>query len=116
MYVFVAIIQKNVNIAAHPTAVSTSNGTFKHMFPCCNMHCSYIAPFQAVQLERYLYPLGLRSNVLLGHTSPSPLGSCGLVPSTAELGGRHVGCGKRLMLKLVETLWGLQQGDEAVLV
>ena len=75
----------------------------------CNMPCSYIAPFQAGQLGRDICPLGLGSNVLLGHTSLSHLGSCGLVPSTAELGGRYVGCGKLLMLKLVEALWDLQQ-------
>ena len=73
-----------------------------------NLSCSYIAPFQAGQLERDLYPLGLGNNVLLDHIRPSPLASCGLVPSTAELGDMHVCCGKWLMLKLVETLWGLQ--------
>ena len=74
----------------------------------CNLPCSYIAPFQAGQLGRDLYPLGLGSNVLLDHTSSSPLGSCDLVSSTAEHGGRHVGCGKWLMLRFVEGLLGLQ--------
>ena len=39
MYVFVAIIQQNVNIAAHPTAVPTPSGTFKSMFPACTPLC-----------------------------------------------------------------------------
>ena len=40
MYVIVAIIQKNFNIAAQPTAVYTSRGTFKPMFPACTPLCT----------------------------------------------------------------------------